>query len=814
MKQNNCEARLQIEEYKLSLDVDFYSLNFKGHEEIKIANPEKGLVLDASNLSVKQVSSLGRNLPFELDVDAKKLTISELPQNASPLAIGIEYDGKITEKTLYGFYKSSYGSGYFVTTDFEPNGAKLLFPCIDDPLVKAVFSLEVTTQKGLSVISNGKMSNLVDLGEKAKHIFEPTPRMSTYILYLGIGHFDQSSIKGRNIEFRVSARPGYAVKGKYALEVAAKFLRSYEEYYTLPYPLEKLDLIGLPEYASGAMENWGAITFREAVLLIDENSSVANKRSVTSVLGHEIAHMWFGDLVTMRWWNDLWLNESFATFMESKMTNNLYPDWDVISDFVLQTTAGAMQADSLSNTHPIDVPVKAPEEISQIFDDISYGKGASVLRMIESWIGQDAFRTGVSKYLSEFKYGNAEGKDLWRHLSKASGQPVSEVMETWIKNAGFPMVSLSLKNGKLSFSQSRFFLDRMRKEERAEIWPIPITYSINGIEKKFVFENPTFETPTENIQTIKVNFGQTGFYRVLYDKNLYSVIENKFSSFGAFDRWGILADLFAFLLAGKIDVRQYFAFAKRCADETEYIVTDAVTSHLQFLRFVSPENSTIIHAYRMHHESQIKRLGLESRNGEKDTDKLLRGRLATGLALVDGKFAKDLAERFGDYDELDPNLRTAVAVSFAQTMGPAAFVPLVDKMKRLGSEADVIKIYAALTSFKEDRLIEKTLDLSISGEISRADSLYAIIDAAANPYTRKTTWEWVKRNLDVFRELFQGTPYVSHLLQEVISRTGIGNEKEVIDYAATLNIREGDKGIRKGLELLDIYSSLKSRLNS
>ena len=803
-----------IEEYMLSLDVDFYSLNFTGHEEIKVSNPEKELVLDAFNLSVKQVSSLGKNLPFKVDVDAKKVTISELPQNASPIKIGIEYEGIVTQKTLYGFYKSSYGSGYFVTTDFEPNGARLLFPCIDDPLAKAVFSLQVTTQKGLSVVSNAKLTDLVDLGEKAKHVFESTPKMSTYILYLGIGNFDQSSIKDKNIEFRVSTRPGYAVKGKYALENAKKFLRLYEEYYALPYPLDKLDLIGLPEYASGAMENWGAITFREVALLIDENSSVANKRSVTSVLGHEIAHMWFGDLVTMRWWNDLWLNESFATFMESKMTNKLYPDWDVISDFVLQTTAGAMQADSLSNTHPIDVQVKEPEEISQIFDEISYGKGASVLRMIESWIEQDAFRTGVSKYLSEFKYGNAEGKDLWRHLSKASGQPVSEVMEKWIRNPGFPMVSLSLKNGKLSFSQRRFFLDQMRKEERVEIWPIPITYSINGVEKKFIFESATFETPGENIQSIKVNFGQTGFYRVLYDQNLYSIIENRFSDLGAFDRLGILADLFAFLLAGKTDERQYLAFAKRCADEAEYIVADAATSHLQFLRFVSPENSTIMQVYRSHHETQIKRLGLKSRDGEKDTDKLLRGRLATGLALVDGNFAKDLARRFEDYDELDPNMRTAVAVSFAQATGAAAFVPLVDKMKMLGSEADVVKIYAALTSIKEDRLIEKTLDLSISGEISRADSIYAIMDAAANPYARKTTWNWAKKNLDVFRELFQGTPYVSHLLQELISRTGIGNEKEVTDYVATLKIAEGDKPIRKWLELLDIYSSLKARLNS
>ena len=214
------------------------------------------------------------------------------------------------------------------------------------------------------------------------------------------------------------------------------------------------------------MENWGAITFREIVLLIDENSSVSNRRRVTSVLGHEIAHMWFGDLVTMRWWNDLWLNESFATFMESKMTDKIYPEWNVVSDFVLEETAGSMHSDSLSSTHPIDAKVNAPEEISQIFDEISDGKGASVLRMIEAWIGKDAFRTGVSNYLSKFKDANAEGMDSWKSLEDASGQPVSETMEAWVKKPGFPVVSLYLDHDKLRFSQERLVLKSKKPVRR------------------------------------------------------------------------------------------------------------------------------------------------------------------------------------------------------------------------------------------------------------------------------------------------------------------------------------------------------------
>lgn len=798
---------MQIKEYALSLDVDFYSLQIKGYEKITIVDSEKDLLLDSFGLQIKDVQISGKNINFEVDDSSKKLKIINAPKGS--IEINIDYEGRVTEKTLYGVYKSKYGSDYFVTTDFEPNGARLLFPCLDNPSFKAEFSVDVTTQKGLVVVSNAKTKSTSDLGDKTKHVFERTPRMATYLFYLGIGKFDQSSLKDKNVEFRIFARPGNALKGKFALENAVTFLRSYEDYYGIKYPLDKLDLIALPEYASGAMENWGAITFREIVLLIDENSSVANKRNVTSVLGHEIAHMWFGDLVTMRWWNDLWLNESFATFMESKMTDKIYPEWNVVSDFVQQTTAGAMQSDSLSSTHPIDVPVKAPEEISQIFDEISYGKGASVLRMIEAWIGKDAFRTGVSNYLSEFKYANGEGRDLWRHLEKASGLPVSEVMEAWVKKPGLPIVSLSYDQDKLAFSQERFFLD---SKSSSEIWPIPVSYKINGEEKKFLLKDRNFELPVKYIQSIKVNSGQTGFYRVLYNQKLYSVLSGEFERLGAFDRWGVLSDLYAFLIAGRVSEEQYLLLARRAANETDYLVADAVTSQLQFLHSISPENHRVNEVYLNHHQTQIERLGLESKSGEKDTDKVLRGRVATGLALIDKGFAQELSSRFNKYETVDPNLRVAVSVAFAQTMGASGYDQLVNTMKRMGNEADTVKIYYGLMSFKDPKLVEKTLDLCVGGEISRADSLYAVLDAVQNPYTRETTWNWVMKNLHVFRELFQGTPYVSQLMQEVISKAGIGRENEVKDFVSKTKIVEADKGIKKGLELLEIYSSLKKRL--
>ena len=674
---------MEIKEYALSLDVDFYSLQIKGRERIIIVNSEKDLILDSFGLQINSVQIAGKNIPFENDASSRKLKIKDL-KNDGTLEVSIDYEGKITEKTLYGVYKSKYGSDYFVTTDFEPNGARLLFPCVDNPSFKAEISLEVTTQKDLTVVSNAKTKSVTDIGDRTRHVFEKTPKMSTYIFYLGIGKFDQSTLRDRNVEFRIFARPANAVKGKYALENALKFLRSLRRILRHHVSSGETRPIALPEYASGAMENWGAITFREIVLLIDENSSVSNRRSVTSVLGHEIAHMWFGDLVTMRWWNDLWLNESFATFMESKMTDKIYPEWNVVSDFVLQNTSGSMHSDSLSNTHPIDVKVNAPEEISQIFDEISYGKGASVLRMIEAWIGREAFRAGVSNYLSRFKYSNAEGKDLWKSLEDASGQPVSETMEAWVKKPGFPIVSVSLDSGMLVFSQERFVLSS--KSTPSDTWPVPVMCLVNNDEKKFVFKDRVFALPAGNIERLKVNLGQTGFYRVLYDLKLYSIIEREFDSLSSLDRWGIVADLFAFLLAGRVSTEQYVMLARRAANESDYLVADAVTTQLQFLRFLSPENPIVKEVYLNHHRAQIKRLGLDSKSGEKDTDKILRGRVATGLALIDGSFAQELSKRFGEYETVDPNLRIAVAVSFAQNTGAAGFDRLVSTMKRMGNE--------------------------------------------------------------------------------------------------------------------------------
>jgi len=814
---------MEIKNYRLSLDIDFETLKIIGHETITAVDLEKDLILDCYDLDVTDVSfSHGKRIEFTQDHEAKKLILKNLRANPMPASselheIHLEYRGKVSDQSLHGIYKSRYDGGYFIVTDFEPNGARLLFPCIDDPKFKAEFDVEVLTQAGLIVTSNCDEKEVIQVEEKkSKHIFERTPRMSTYLFYLGIGNFARiSQVGGTGIEFRALARPGYASKGAFALEHAMKFVQLFEDYYAVRYPLPKLDLIALPEYAAGAMENWGAITFRELGLLVDENSSASNKRSVAEVLGHEIAHQWFGDLVTMEWWNDLWLNESFATFMESKMTDILYPEWNIWGDFLHDNTGGAMLGDSLRSTHPIDVDVKSPEEISQIFDEISYGKGASILRMIEFWIGPDAFREGIRRFLTEFPYSNARGEDLWEILGQSSGLPVSDVMRSWITKPGFPVLKVSYRGNAAHFEQERLFIKRPKGEPGKFLWPIPVVASINGKKVNFLFSEKSMTyTLDEPLTDIKINSGQSGFYRVEYDQNLYSLIAEKLRDFSPFDRWGVISDLFAFLHSRMIEPALYFDFVKRSMDDDDYLVVDAIAAQLRFLRTLAPSNEMLKEIYLEYFRKQMARLGLESKTGEKDNNKILRGRIATGLALEDEEFAEKQSRKFPHYETEDPNIRASIAVSFARRNGQTSYDKLLATMKRMANEADVIKIFAALTSFKEPDLVKRSLDFCISGEVSRADSVYAISSATQNSNARGVTWEWVIGNIKPLQELFGGTPTVSFLLQEVISNCGIGREKEVKDYFSKNKIVEADKGITKGIELLEANSDLANRLSS
>ena len=405
--------------------------------------------------------------------------------------------------------------------------------------------------------------------------FQKTPVMSTYLLYFGVGSFDFIETKYKGKKIRVITTPGKAKEGRLALDLTKKFLKYFEDFSKVPYPLPKLDLIAIPDFNAGAMENWGAITFREIALLFDQKkSSITAKKRIAEVIAHELWHQWSGNLVTMEWWNDLWLNESFATYMAYKAVNNYYPEWYMWHDFVGSETAWAFKEDSLKNTHPIAVPVSSPNEIEEIFDGISYGKGGSVLRMINSYLGEKAFQKGISNYLKKYKYKNTIASQLWNELSKVSKDPIKQVMTSWIQQPGHPIIKVSRSKDALSLTQHKFNAQSKDKT----LWKIPLTIQTPKKEIKTLFttKSKTITLPKDT-KWYKLNIDQKGFYRVQYDKQSLKALKSLISQkkFSSLDRAGLQGDLFNTTVSGEETLSTYLDFIKAYKNEdNQFVLSD------------------------------------------------------------------------------------------------------------------------------------------------------------------------------------------------------------------------------------------------
>jgi len=426
--------------YDLEFEPNFKNFTFSGKECLTIncfGSTDK-IILNSAELKIKNchVEIPHKTLKTKLKFDAKKeeLQIS-LPQKIKGKAIlHIDYTGILNDRLL-GFYRSQYTQKgkikYLATTQFEAADARRAFLCWDTPEAKATFDITIITESNYTAISNMPVSIKKRFGKKNVFKFARTPMMSTYLVYMGIGEFEFIKSKLGKIEIRVITMGGNITKGKYALEIGKKLLSAYQNYFGIKYPFPKLDLIAIPDFAAGAMENWGAITFRETILHYDPKiSSIKTKQRIAEVISHELAHQWFGNLVTMKWWNDLWLNESFATFMATKFVDKFYPEWEVWEQFIEEAMNLAMGLDSLKSSHPIDVKVESPSQIREIFDAISYDKGGCVLRMLENYVGESNFRKGLKHYLRKYMYKNAVGQDLWDSIEEVSKLPVGKMVNT------------------------------------------------------------------------------------------------------------------------------------------------------------------------------------------------------------------------------------------------------------------------------------------------------------------------------------------------------------------------------------------------
>ncbi len=790
---------MKIDEYILDLDVDFKQLTFKGKETIKFKSDREKLSLNSAELEIESVR-LG-NEEIKFSTDEKTQTLHLQKEFSGDLDIQISFRGRISE-SLQGLYIARYSKGeYMLSTQFESTGARFLFPCVDHPAYKAKFSLNLTIDHGLDAISNMPQSSVTQL-ENGKTLvrFHQTPPMSTYLIYIGIGHLEERSIKASGYECILAAPRGLLNSSDVPIREAISFIGEYENYFGVKYVLPKVHLIAVPEFAAGAMENWGAITFREVLLMLNKETSTSVKQTVSEVIAHELAHQWFGNLVTMKWWNDLWLNESFATFMAFKMVDRTHGEWEFMNRFIQSETAGALNGDSLVNTHPIDADVRNPDEVAQIFDEISYGKGASILRMIENYVGEEKFRDGIRIYLKKYQYGNAMGSDLWNCIEEASGMPISRIMEAWIKRKGYPLILAESVNGKLKLRQKRFMLNG---EDSESLWPVPLFVKRTKGNERILFE--TREIEIEDNGVLKLNDSQIGFYRVMYSDELWKKISSSFSILTRLDFRELLSDLFAFLKSGNLVLEEYMRRLEPFMDLDDYVVVEDLAGQLFTLSSILPENeklnSMAVSYFRKHLES----LG-EKRKGEADYISILRSNLSVYLASTDLEYDRRMVADFPKLFDIDPDIRAAVAISEARTNNN--FNSLIDKYRLAGGDEDRIKILSGIgwLSGAENNL--KTLQMIDQNTIKKQDILRVYTSMAANPANRAKVFEEIPKAMDIMEKNFRGTAYPGMMAEMIIPVVGLGRENDMKKLAESIKKPSNQNGVNKGLETLDIYSRL------
>jgi tricorn protease interacting factor F2/3 len=797
-----------IPEYRLRVDVDFEGRSWTGSVEFELP-PGTGTVdLDSDGLTIRAVRRDQEPAPFRLDLGEQRLRI-ELG-SPGPSTISVDFAGQVVERSLIGLYRCAHGDSYVLTSQCEPTGARRIFPCVDRPGHKSRICLTLRTHPSLEVVSNTLPETVCDEPGVRAWTFAPTPTMATYLFYLAVGQFDRWETRSGRVPVRTLTAPHRGAEGQFSAESGARILAAYEEYYGIPYPLPKLDLIAVAEHSFGAMENWGAISFREMRLLIDATSASFARRDVFETIAHEVAHQWFGNLVTMRWWNDIWLNESFATFLETKVTERLAPEYNPLADFILRPWGmiGARYGDSLLATHPVRAEVARPEEISQIFDAISYGKGSSVLRMLEHYLGEDRFRAGVTDYLGRFAYGNARTEDLWEALERSSGQPVRRVVNPWVDRPGFPVVLARLVPGGLSLRQRRFSFHGMSDEDP---WPIPLDIDVDGERRSLVFDTRERTVPVPESATVHLNPGAFGFYRVWYDPVLFDRLLGTLASRPAADRWTVLNDLAAFLVSGDVDWSTYSRALLASVGPPERLAVEEVVGSLGSWAQAFPSVAPVQELIRRYLADQTDRLGLERRPDEGPDAGVLREALTFLRVRVDPTFAQELSERFVAWDRLDTDLRAAAAIARARSEGEIGYREIDRARERAKAEVDRLRFERALAWSGTPSLVTRTLDRVLSGEIQRGHLVTVVRHAAINPAGRPLVGPWLEANLPQIAEDLRGSGFLMQLLEEVVQWVGLERPEATRRYFRDHAFPEGTRGLANGLERLGLFERVRDR---
>ena len=786
--------------YDLTLTPNFDDFTFDGEVDVTVSM-EPGtseIMLNCSEIEIHSATvswtdtngeqeQAASNIAY--DADAETVTIS-IPGTPDAGLVGnqrlrMSFTGELNDK-LRGFYRSQYvnpegETAYLATTQFEATDARRALPCWDEPAAKATFQVTLIVPEEMEAVSNTPIIQETR-GENGLKtlLYDKTPVMSTYLLAFVIGdltHIEKEAADGTMVGVWMTR--GKEEQGQFALDTSVKLLSFFNDYFGIPYPLRKMDHLAIPDFAAGAMENWGCITYRETALLVDpENSSAGTRQRVAEVVAHEMAHMWFGDLVTMQWWDDLWLNESFATWVGTKAVDWLFPEWSMWTQFVNMDTNRAFNLDGLKNSHPIEQEVANPAEVSQLFDAISYSKGGSVLRMLEHFLTPRVFRIGLNTYLTRHSYQNARTTDLWTALEESSGQPVNSIMSSWTGQTGYPVLDVAATNTESGLSlevrQERFVFDSVLGEgagdDEEQVWPVPLTVAADGAQVTAHLVSGA--TGTVDVAApaqpdwFKVNPDQTGFYRVNYTdtdrERLASLVADR--TLPATDRLGIQNDAFALSRAGLLPVTRFLALAESYQDETDASVWSDLATNLREIENLIADEPYLdaYHAFgRRLFGPAAQRSGWEARPGEGHLDSLTRSTVLS-QAGVHGDpdtiaQAQELFEAYqADSANVRPDLRGVVFSLVAQSGDRAVY----DRMWELERAAELheekIRFLISMARFQQEELLRETLERALTDDVRLQDTIFVVAAVAANNKGRSLAWEFLKEQWDEFDRRYGG----------------------------------------------------------
>lgn len=754
--------------YNLFIEPDLAEYTYKGHVtiELEVNRPTKQVSLHAIDLVFAHITFSGMDAVNEkYDSDSQSVTW-EFPNDLSSKGyLGINFTG-ILNNQMSGFYRSMHkdkegNTRCIATTQMEPTYCRKAFPCFDEPALKATFDITIAADPALTVLSNSSVQTISARDDgKAETKFNRTPRMSTYLVAFVVGELRYVQADEFRVPVRVYTTPGLEKKGKFSAHLAARTLSFFEEKFGIKYPLPKCDLVGVHDFASGAMENWGLLTFRLITIMYDENKdSLVTKQDVALVVQHELAHQWFGNLVTMEWWEGLWLNEGFAVWMAYFATNHFFPEWDIWASFVAFITKPCLQIDGLRSSHPVDVPVSRADEVTQIFDQISYSKGACVIRMLSTYLGEDTFIRGISHYLKKHAYGITTTEDLWAALTEISGKEVGQVMNIWTKKQGYPVITVHTDG---TVEQNRYLETAdVRQEDDEVIYPVFLSIRMpdGSIDNNHLMKDRITALKGD---WLKLNANQTGIYRVKYSGSHMDTLLSS-DKLSVEDRIGLLSDLSA--LSGRyVSTTQLLNLLQHWVTEQSPVVFLAMDFELKRIsRLLTYESEKLRHLFMSFRAyvtlPKLQELGMSFSSKDSAQEAELRGSLFQGaIKLEIPELIKFALQQFDQYSfGVNPNIQFPVFLAVARFGKDEQWYELFQHyLEGTNGFSGMVALLSLGTSsdLEKQQLIFESI---LSSEIRPQDAVVALKGIASQREGQMLLWNWLQKNWHGLREKYSAS---------------------------------------------------------